>query len=110
MIIVNGTIEAKHKDGGGIDPTTGFPITATSEWCDPIPCQYVPITENRQARDAGEPMTRQHFAIFLEDYQRCTICANEQIRLRNECGCIIGEFSVISVTPLLAVDETRIDV
>jgi hypothetical protein len=109
MIIVNGTIEYKAKDGGGIGPTTGYPITATSEWCDPIPCQYVP-TEDRQARSAGEAMTRRHFAIFLEDYQRCTICANEQIRLRNECGCVIGEFSVISVTPLLAVDETRIDV
>ena len=27
MIIVNGYIRRKHKDGGGIDPTTGFPIT-----------------------------------------------------------------------------------
>ena len=109
MIIVNGTIEVKHKDGGGIDPTTGYPITATSEWCDPIPCQYVP-TEDRQARSAGEAMTRRHFAIFLEDYQRCTICANEQIRLRDCCGNIIDEFSVLSVTPLRAVDQTRIDV
>lgn len=109
MIIVNGMIEYKHKDGGGIDPTTGYPITATSEWAEPIPCQYVP-TENRQARDAGEPIIRQHYAIYLEGYQHCTVHANEQIRLRNECGCVIGEFSVISVTPLLAVDETRIDV
>jgi len=109
MIIVNGTIEVKRKDGGGIDPTTGFPITATSEWGECLPCQYLP-TENKQARSLGEAVTRRSYAILLEGHCGCYPCVNEQIRLRDCCGNIIDEFSVISVIPLRAVDQTRIDV
>lgn len=109
MIIVNGTIEVKRKDGGGIDPTTGFPITATGEWGECIPCQYLP-TENKQARSMGEAVTRRSYAILLEGHCGCYPCVNEQIRLRDCCGNIIDEFRVISSTPLRAVDQTRLDV
>ena len=109
MIIVNGTIEVKRKAGGGIDPTTGYPITATGEWGEPIPCQYLQ-TENKQARLIGEAMTRRSYAILLEWHCGCYPCIKEQIRLRDCCGNVIDEFSVLSVTPLRAVDQTRIDV
>jgi hypothetical protein len=38
------------------------------------------------------------------------LCVKEQIQLHDQCCHLIGEFSIISVTPLLAVDQTRIDV
>jgi len=55
-------------------------------------------------------VTRRSYAILLEGHCGCYPCVNEQIRLRDCCGNIIDEFSVISVTPLRAVDQTRIDV
>lgn len=110
MIIVNGSIQRKVKAGGGIDPTNGYPITATSVWGESIPCQYVPTSQNLQARAAGEPTARRHYAIYIEGYERCEVSDNEQVLLNDECGHMIGEFSVISVTPLRAVDQTRIDV
>jgi len=113
VIIVNGHIRRKSKAGGGIDDTTGFPITATSTWGDPIPCQYVPTQQNLQGTATNEATAIRHYAIFLEGYdgrEGCELCVKEQIQLHDQCCHLIGEFSIISVTPLLAVDQTRIDV
>lgn len=113
MIIVNGHIRRKQKAGGGIDPTTGYPITATSTWGDPIPCQYAPTAQNLQATSTGEATATRHYAIYIEGYEGCEgcdLCVKEQIQLHDHCCHTIGEFSVISVTPLRAVDQTRIDV
>ena len=113
MIIVNGHIRRKHKDGGGIDPTTGFPITVTSEWGGCIPCQYVPTSQNLQATSTGEATAVRHYAIFIEGYEGCEgceYCVKEQIQLLDQCCHLIGEYSIKSVTPLLAVDQTRLDV
>lgn len=113
MIIVNGHIRRKLKDGGGIDPITGYPTTGTSEWGECIPCQYVPTSQNLQAASMGEATAVRHYAIFLEGYdgrEGCDYCVKEQIQLHDCCCHLIGEFSIISVTPLLAVDQTRLDV
>lgn len=113
MIIVNGHIRRKRKDGGGIDPTTGFPITATSEWGERVPCQYVSTQQNLQATSTGEATAVRHYAIFLEGYmgcEGCDYCVKEQIQLYDHCCHLIGEYSIKSVTPLLAVDQTRLDV
>jgi len=110
MIIVNGYIKVKGKTGGGLDPVTGYPTTPTATWGDPIQCQYVPSAQNLQAEADNEPVTLRRYAIFLEGYQSCEVYVDEQIALFDGCNHIIGEFSVRSVTPLLAVDETRLDV
>ncbi len=113
MIIVNGHIKRKSKDGGGIDTATGFPVAATGEWGSPVPCQYVPTAQNLQATAAGEATAERRYAIYIEGYdgrEGCDICVKEQVQLYDLCGHLIGEFSVKSVTPLLAVDQTRIDV
>ena len=113
MIIVNGHIRRKSKDGGGIDDTTGFPITATSTWGECIPCQYVQTGQNLQATSTNEATAVRHYAIYLEGYdgrEGCDLCVKEQIQLLDCCCHLIGEYSIISVTPLLAVDQTRIDV
>lgn len=110
MIIANGHIEFKSKEGGGIDPVTGYPLTPAATWQAETACQYVPTRQNLQAQSQGEPTTQQTYAIFIEGYDGCAVAVGEQLRLKDNCGHLIGEFSVTSVTPLLAVDETRIDV
>ena len=110
MIIVNGCIRRKLKSGGGLDPATGYPVAPSAAWSDPIPCQFVPTKQNLQAKADGEPVTTRTYAIYLEGYTRCEVCVGEQISLSNECGLLIGEYSVRSITPLLAVDQTRLDV
>ncbi len=104
MIIVNGSIEVKHKQGGGIDPTTGYAIPAASEWGEPIPCQYYYTLYNQLARVNGEHYTARAYTILIE--QR-TFTA-EQIRLRDRLGNIVGEFSIQQIEPLDAVGQYRI--
>lgn len=110
MIIVNGTIRFKRKAGGGLDSATGFPIAPTASWSDAVDCQFVPTSQNLQAKSQGEPIEVRRYAIYLEGYQSCEVNVDEQIALYDECNHLIGEFSVKSVTPLLAVDQTRLDV
>lgn len=104
MIIPNATIQAKIKTGGGIDPATGYarrpdPVT----WGRPVPCQVVPITDNRLAVSAvGDPVTRASYQIFLDG----TTWDEAQVRLTKTApGGINGEFSVIRVSVLQAVNE-----
>lgn len=106
MIIQNGTIEVKHKRSVGVDPITGHPFEPLAErWGCPIPCQYIPVVD-LQARDInGEHVTRASYEVLIEEHP---ICCAEQVRLRDMAGCVKGEFSVISATPLDAVCEVRI--
>ena len=105
MIIANGTIEFKRKSGGGIDPETGHPIPVREYWSCPIPCQFIP-NENRQARTSdGEHYHHYTHEVLVEEMQ---VCVTEQVLLRNRCGEAIGEYSIISVSPLEAVSELRI--
>lgn len=110
MIIVNGHIRYKRKSGGGLDSATGYPVTPTTAWSDAVDCQFVPVKQNLQANADQEPMTLRRYAIYLEGYQSCEVNVNEQVALYDDCDHLIGEFSVRSVTPLLAVDQTRLDV
>lgn len=105
MIIANGTIEFKRKEGGGIDPDTGHPIPPREYWSCPVPCQFIP-NENRQARTSdGEHYHQYTHEVLVEEMR---VCATEQVRLRNWCGDVIGEYSIISFSPLEAVSEVRI--
>ena len=55
MIIENGTIQVKQKTGGGIDPTTGYPLPYSAvSWGDPIPCQYYSNRYTYLGRVSGE--------------------------------------------------------
>lgn len=105
MIIPNGTIEFKRKAGGGIDPETGYPQKpAPVSWGCPLPCQYSATKLNLLARANGEPATEAQYAILVEAQP----VASEQVRLRDRCGKVVGEFSVKQVEPLDAVCQTRI--
>ena len=104
MIIQNGTIETKTKTAGGIDRATGHPIASVSSWSDPIPCQYIPNTHDKRGRVNGEHYTIATYTVLIEE-QPFTA---EQIRLKDMDGTVVGEYSVMSVQPLVAVSEIQI--
>lgn len=104
MIIQNGTIETKIKTGGGIDPLTGHPIKSGFSWSEPIACQYMPNTHDNRGRANGEHYTIASYTVLIEE-QPFTA---EQIRLKDMDGNTIGEYSVMSVQQLEAVNEIQI--
>lgn len=104
MIISNGTIEIKSKNGGGIDPQTGFPTPASASWGEPIQCQYKANRYNKLGRVQGEHFTAAHYEVLIEEQP----FEAEQVRLKNRSGETLGEFSIMEVEPLEAVCELRI--
>lgn len=104
MIIQNGTIEVKCKSGGGIDAATGHAVKAQSTWGKPIACQWLINSQNKQGIVNGEHYILAKYTVLIEQQPFC----GEQIRLKDLCGNIVGEFSIISVEPLDAVCEIRI--
>lgn len=104
MIIANGYIEIKAKTGGGIDRLTGYPVAATAAWGDRIPCQYNVNNSNFLGRSNGESFKVASYEIFIEG----TDFDCEQLRLTTNNGSILGEFSVISMSVLEAVSQTKL--
>ena len=108
MIIQNGYIEFIMVSGGGLDSVTGHPLKAEKEYCELIPCQYVPARQNLLAKSNGEPVTAQTWTIYIESLWRDI--ATERIRLTDMDGNIVGEYSIIKIEPLVAVCEFVITV
>lgn len=106
MIIENGTIEVKSKSAGGIDPETGFPIQSSNvAWGERVPCQWLANRYNNLGKSEGGNFTVAHYSILIESEEAFTA---EQIRLRDNYGNVLGEFSVIEVEPLQAMCQLRI--
>lgn len=105
MIIQNGTIEAKRKTGGDIDPATGYPKPANAVWSDPIPCQHSANKYNKLGKVNGEHFTVAQYEILIEEQPFEGV---EQVRLKDLAGNNLGEFSIMQVEPLDAVCELRI--
>lgn len=107
MIIQNGTIEFKVKTPGIIDPDTGYPSQATGvSWSKSIPCQYLPNNRNNLGRVKGERFTTATYTVLIEEQQ---LPQSEQIRLTDQNGKILGEFSLIAPPEALeAVGEIRL--
>lgn len=105
MIIQNGTIEAKRKTAGGIDPETGFPVVPSDvEWGEAIPCQYSANRHDWLGKADGEHFTVAAYSILIEERP----FEAEQIRLKDSLGNVIGEYSVMQIEPLEAVGEIKI--
>lgn len=104
MIIANGHIETKIKTGGGIDPDTGYPVAPIVTWGNSIPCQFRANSYSNKGRTNGEAFTIASYEILIDEqpYEA------EQLRLLNDSGKVLGEFSVIEVEPLPAVCQVRI--
>ena len=109
MIIANGYIQPKQKTAttqAVIDPTTGHPRKGAVEanWGERIECQYSANRYNALGRVLGEPHTDRSYEILIEAQP----FAAEQVRLLNLAGEIVGEFSIISATPLDAVSQIKL--
>lgn len=103
MIIQNGTLLARRPSRGGIDPETGHPVKAAAEWCDPVPCQYSPVTVDRRGRANGERFTMATYTALVEGPYEA-----DRVRLLDGHGGTVGEFAVISAEWLEAVCQTRV--
>lgn len=107
MIIGNGYIETKRKEAAGIDPESGHPIKPSGvSWSTPIPCQYTANRYSNVGQVRGEHFKTAEYSILIEAQSFDA----EQIRLKDRCGNIVGEFSIISAEPLEAVCQIRISV
>lgn len=109
MIISNGYIQPKHKavtTQAVIDPATGHPRKGAVEasWGERIECQYSANRYNALGRVLGEPHTERSYEILIEAQP----FAAEQVRLLNLAGGTVGEFSIISATPLDAVGQIKL--
>ena len=104
MIIANGHIEAKQKTGGGIDPTTGYPIAPSVAWGDKIPCQYLANKYSNKGKANGESFVIASYEILIEEQNYSA----ETLRLTNSAGSVIGEFAVIEIEPLPAVGMIKL--
>ena len=107
MIIQNGTIEFKHKVGGGLD-ADGYPVKATEQWGEPVPCQYVPKHYNLQGRAGDNATIETSFEIYVA--MPLPVEATEQLRLVDMAGVRVGEYSVVSSHELRAVQQIKITV
>ena len=104
MIIANGTIRFKSTSGG-LDER-GYPVKAAALWGEAIPCQYVPKSVDLTARSAESPTAVRSYEIYLPlplpaDY-------SEQLKLTDEGGEELGEYSVQSAETMRAVQQVLI--
>ena len=106
MIICNGHIRLITKSGGGIDPETGFVIKTTRSWGSPIECQYRANEYNNKGKTDGNTFVVAKYEILVERQE----ISSEQIQLSDKSGNILGEYSVVSIDQLDAVDKTKITV
>lgn len=106
MIIQNGNIEFKIKTAGGIDPVTGYPQKPSARWSEQIPCQYVPKQIDLQARSGGNAKVTSSYEVYIT--MPLPVDATEQIRLTDMSGNVVGEYSMLSLQELVAVQEVEI--
>jgi hypothetical protein len=105
MIIANGYIELKSKTPAGIDPENGYPAEPVdTEWSEPIPCQYIAQKYTNLGRANGEHFIEASYQVLIEAQP----FGSETVRLKDCDGETVGEFPVLRVEPLVAVDELRI--
>ena len=109
MIIANGYIRYILTDTeGGIDESTGYAVASTTSFSNYVPVQYNPMSFSYLSKENGEPVTRQGYAVFVE-YVSGAI-QSERLQLYAADMTEVGEFSVISITPLDAVCQYKLTI
>lgn len=87
-----------------MNPETGYPDKPTEAWGEPIPCQYQANNNSLKGRKNGEAYRIASYEILIDEQPY----GAEQLRLRDDNGKVIGEFSVIDIKPLAAVCQVKI--
>jgi len=90
VIISNGYISAKIKTGGGLDEN-GNPVRPSSEWGKPISCHIKVNTRNNLGKQNGNTFTIASYEILIEPQP----FEAERVKLIDNCGKELGEFSVM---------------
>ena len=103
MLITNGRIETKIKTGGGLNEA-GYPVNPSVDWGNPIPCQYQANNNSLKGRTNGEAFHIASYEILIDEQPY----ESEQLRLSDDNGKVLGEFSVIDIKPLSAVCQVKI--
>lgn len=105
MIIANGTIEVRTSTSGL--NADGYPQPTQTAWGAPIECQYVTASRNQYSKIEGERNVIASYTIYIEGPENF---AADIIRLTDKEGNVLGEFEVVDVLYLRAVDEVVIHV
>jgi len=105
MIIRNGTVQFVTLENGGLDDN-GYPTPPSKTYGEGVPCQYMPAKRDLQARANEEAVRELGFTILLE--MSVHLRPTEMLRLSDRFGREIGEYSVISIEPLDAVQQVKI--
>jgi hypothetical protein len=100
----NGSVQFKQKAGGGIDPTTGYPVSTTSTWSESVPCSWKTISLNLLATANNEHYKDAQYSLFIEG----NALPSEQLKLADNNGNTLGEFSIISYEYLNTKGVTQI--
>ncbi|MDR0657691.1 MAG: hypothetical protein LBG18_01930 [Mediterranea sp.] len=102
MIIVNGSITAKAKTGGGLD-MDGYPVKPAETWGQPIPCNVKVNKRNNLGKQNGNTFKIASYEVLIEPQP----FESERVRL-TEYGRDLGEFSVMWTEYLDAVGALKI--
>ncbi|MCL1932843.1 MAG: hypothetical protein FWF53_03375 [Candidatus Azobacteroides sp.] len=102
MVIINGTIQAKVKTGGGLDEN-GNPARPSETFGEPIPARVITNNKNNLGKQDGNTFIAASYEILIEPQ---TFEA-ERVRL-TRFGRDMGEFSVMSAEYLETVGSVKI--
>jgi hypothetical protein len=102
MLIVNGTIAAKIKSGGGLD-ADGYPVKPSASWSPPVPCHVRMNRKNNLGKKNGNSFTVASYEVLIEPQP----FESERVRL-TEYGRNLGEFSVLWTEYIEAVGLLKI--
>lgn len=101
---MNGTISAKVRTGGGIDPETGQPIQVSSFWDVPVSCKYKANTLSNRGRYEGGTFKMASYEITtpVMDFQA------SMIQLFDSRNNLVCEKEVMSLEVLEYVQRVKI--
>lgn len=99
----NGLLWYETSVGGGIDEN-GEQIPVTQEWSEPLECQITTSTDTRKGRYEDGIFRQASFSILVECETRLSPSRVKLERFREG----LGEYQVISVTPLPSVGRLQI--
>lgn len=81
----------------------GEPVPSYEKWSEPIPCGIETISENYLAKYEDGELHNSSFSILIEGNH----FVNSRVKL-TRYGVSLGEFRIISCTPLPLVNRTKI--
>lgn len=105
MIIENGTLKYLAGTTGGGIGDDGKPVKRTDTWSEAIPCNIRANNRNNLGRKEGTAFI---IAAYIVTLERRTGFDPGRIQLFNDEGQLLGEFPVVAIEVLEAVNAIKI--